>query len=203
MDPESFVTGHLWVRPESWESLFVLTIGGELDLMTADQFSREAVKALHESRGPVLLDLHDLRFIDGVGAQTLARVMHTVPTSRAIEVHGCQQTVCRVLDLLGLELERGAGCGPDHSPDEHRALSGENVPRLLGPALRAQAREARSRSQEAASYASVVMAQLATTFENLACNSCCRAHDSGRLRQLGERARGMSARYQQYASKGN
>jgi anti-anti-sigma factor len=202
IDSKSVENGYLWVRPEPWDSLFVLTIGGELDIATAEQFSRQAASALRSSRAPVLLDLHDLQFIDCAGAQALERVMGTVPPWQAVEVHGCQQAVRRVLDLLGLDLERE----PDHSGDEQWTVSGELVPGPPGQVLRAQACKAWVHSQEAAGYASAVMARLAATYENLAHNSCYRAqgneHDVGRLLGLSERASDLSARYQQHATTG-
>ncbi len=80
----------------------VVAVAGELDIATADQL----LAAMHEHlpRGPVLLDLRGLRFIDSSGVRALSRLI------RDAGAHGwtlgvgpsLSANVRQVLELTGL-----------------------------------------------------------------------------------------------------
>jgi anti-anti-sigma factor len=186
---------YLRVRAERRGNLCVLKVWGDLEAFTAGQFAAEAGKALHETPGPVLVDLSGLDFIDAAGARALAAVARSVPRWRLAGVRGCQPRVRRVLDLAGLDLA-GLTC-------EGETASGFRA--FWADELMTRAHAARSGSQEAVLRAGGAMARLAVTYARLAASWQQRARQGQtcaergreqavRLLALSEAARGLSAR---------
>jgi anti-anti-sigma factor len=87
----------------------VLQIAGELDAMAADTFAEHADAAVRSLRGPVLVYLSGLTFIDAGGARVLDAVMRTRPGGRLASVRACPRHVRRILDMLGLPLDGRPG----------------------------------------------------------------------------------------------
>jgi anti-anti-sigma factor len=192
----------VWVQSEPYEFVCALTVGGELDLTNAAQFSQQAIKALHGTHGAVLVDLSGLCFADCCGARTLAQVLSTVPPWRAVKVRGYSAPVERVLNLLGIELSRAVPVAAQIL-GSRRPLPSGRASAQQGQTLAAQARTVQAQSREVAIYASGVMARLATTYAGLAVSSRYRAErrqeDRGRLLVLSQKATELSTRYLDHA----
>lgn len=68
-----------------------------------------------------MLDLSGLAFLDCRGARALAEAARAVPVDSPVIVRSVCPRVRRVLDLLGLDLERRGG--QDHAADRvHRTV---------------------------------------------------------------------------------
>jgi anti-anti-sigma regulatory factor len=133
----------------------VLQIAGELETMAADAFAERADAAVRSLRGPVLVDLSGLTFIDARGARVLDAVIRTLPGGRPASVRACPRHVRRILDILGLPLDGGpAGRPPARRPGT--------------PGLVDDVRRARLHAGEAKLDASGTLAELADTRIRLA-----------------------------------
>jgi anti-sigma B factor antagonist len=78
----------------------VITVGGEIDLMTADAVRAAAASVFEGPPGPVIFDLADVTFIDSSGMAVLieaANLGHTVTVRRP------SPAVLLVLRATGLE----------------------------------------------------------------------------------------------------
>lgn len=84
----------------------VLAVGGELDSASADRLPGRAAPAVTPGYTQFVLDLAGLTFTDCHGARTLAALVRTVPDECAVIVRSVHPAVRRVLDLLGVSLER-------------------------------------------------------------------------------------------------
>jgi anti-anti-sigma factor len=74
-----------------------LVLGGELDVYGVERVDR-VVELAERAELPVVIDCHDLSFIDAAGVGALLRV-----TKRGGTVIGVHGRVRRVLDLVGLD----------------------------------------------------------------------------------------------------
>lgn len=83
----------------------VLTIGGELDVLTVANLAKPATAALKVQAERFVLDLSGLTFIDCCGARALATMTRAVPADCPVVVRSASPAVRRVLDLLGMNLE--------------------------------------------------------------------------------------------------
>lgn len=95
------------VRVDYRNTLYVLYITGELDTITADTFVERVVRTLG-NRGPVVVDLSGLAFVDARGARALITVIRGL-AGRLVAIRSCQLNVRRALDMLGLTLDSPAG----------------------------------------------------------------------------------------------
>ena len=79
-----------------------ISLGGELDLASADEFAGAVRAAL--ASGPVLLDLRELTFMDSAGVRALNTALREAAESeRELRVHGdMQPAVVQVLELTGM-----------------------------------------------------------------------------------------------------
>ncbi len=81
----------------------LVEVHGELDCSTVPSLEGHMDSVLHDGRGPVVLDLRELRFIDVAGLRLTVRLearaqLHGVPFSM-LEGHG---PVARVFELTGM-----------------------------------------------------------------------------------------------------
>lgn len=84
----------------------ILRVGGELDIATAPLFAAQAAAALRVPPGEFVIDLRGLEFIDVRGARALAAAARTVPAGCPVLIRCMNARVRRVLDVLGVTLER-------------------------------------------------------------------------------------------------
>jgi anti-anti-sigma factor len=84
----------------------VLSIGGELDIATAPVLAAEAAPIRGAGAERLVVDLSGLEFIDCYGIRALAAVTQTAPPGCPVVVHGAGGRVRKVLDILGVRLER-------------------------------------------------------------------------------------------------
>jgi anti-anti-sigma factor len=86
---------------------------GELDLCGVDTVEGcvEALLSMPPRPARLIVDLHELRFVDVVGVRTLVRACWRLRRIGQLEVTGIQPSVQRVLDLTGLTLSTVPGPG--------------------------------------------------------------------------------------------
>jgi anti-anti-sigma factor len=100
----------------------VLTVTGELDLVSADRLLAVAGPAVAADYDRVVLDLAGLTFADCCGARVLAALARAVPGERPVTVRSVQPAVRRVLDLIEVSLERIPGEKPVTAEDRTAKL---------------------------------------------------------------------------------
>jgi anti-anti-sigma factor len=184
---------YLWVWVERHGQATVLKVRGELDTITADRFTADAVRELIRAPGAVVVDLSFLDFLDCAGARALVKAFSAVRPGQLTVVRGIQPAVARLLDLVGLDLTPRPGPAPlVFSP--------------AGRELLAQAHATRSQSREALLEASAAMTRLAATYAELAAARERRAEQeqarARRLQNLSDTARALAARHRQRAQDG-
>jgi anti-anti-sigma factor len=83
-----------------------LIVIGELDLsgVATVEGCVDALVAVRPRPSRVMVDLHELRFVDVVGVRTLVKACWRLRRVGTLEVLGIQPSVQRVLDLAGLTL---------------------------------------------------------------------------------------------------
>jgi anti-sigma B factor antagonist len=174
----------------------VLAISGELDVITAPGFAERAARAVADTSRRLILDLSELRFIDCGGARALAAVTRAVPGDCPVLVHSARPIVRRLLDLLGLDLQRPygkTGALPVTWPDnQHPRVEADRTASEVAGRLVRQSREVWARSRrllgQSRTLAGVVAATedtVALTYAQLAERRPARAE---RLRQLSQHA---------------
>ena len=178
------------VRVEQHGVIRVLVVSGDLDLVTTAEFGQRAARVADGQAERLVLDLSGLRFMDCCGARTLAAVTRAVGDDCPVIVRAVSPAVRRVLELLGLDLERQpprASQAREHVRGTARA--GGQGPDGLGRQLQVARVRAQQVMAEARMLAGMVAAtedRLAVTFGRLAERQPDRAE---RLRQLSEDAR--------------
>ncbi len=97
--PASF-TSEAGPEPGTW----VLRASGEIDVATSPELRRE-LHQLVDRKGAIVVDLHDVTFIDssglGVLVGTLKRMRERDP-DEALVLEGLQDPVRKVFDITGL-----------------------------------------------------------------------------------------------------
>jgi anti-anti-sigma factor len=93
----------------------VLAVGGELDIATVPALTRQAAAALRHPTERLILDLSGLAFTDCTGVRALAAVTRAVPAGCPVLVRGTSRPVRRLLDLLGVTLERPGAVALDRA----------------------------------------------------------------------------------------
>jgi anti-anti-sigma factor len=104
----------------------VLTVSGDLDLSQADGFLQQAARAIHSRTERLVLDLAGVTFLDCAGARALAIATRFVPRGCPVVVRSLSPVTCRILALVGLDLERLAELSPASNPpagQRHAAVS--------------------------------------------------------------------------------
>jgi anti-sigma B factor antagonist len=87
-------------QPGSW----VLHVRGEIDVATSPELRRELHQLLDRG-GPIVVDLHDLTFIDSSGLGVLVGTLQRVRErgrGEQLVLAGLQDPVRRVFDITGL-----------------------------------------------------------------------------------------------------
>jgi anti-anti-sigma factor len=80
----------------------ILQVRGEVDLLTRDSFQRTLDRGL-ETDGDLVLDLSELRFIDGAGLRGLARTADRLDQQgRRLSLDRPSPHLRRLLTLVGL-----------------------------------------------------------------------------------------------------
>ena len=79
-----------------------IRLAGELDMSNEPELD-EVLRAAVEQGGPTLVDLSELTFIDSTGISALLRAAVALGNRGCLILHGEQDRVRRVLDLVGLE----------------------------------------------------------------------------------------------------
>lgn len=97
---------YLTVRTRRDGSACVLTVSGELDVVSAAWLLDAAAPAVAGDYQQFVLDLAELTFTDCCGARALAVLVRAVPDECALVVRSVQPTVRRLLDFTGIVLER-------------------------------------------------------------------------------------------------
>lgn len=81
----------------------IVHVRGEVDLLTRNSFERTLDRGM-ETDGDLVLDLSDLRFIDGAGLRGLARTAdHLGRQGRLLSLDGPSPHLRRLLALVGLD----------------------------------------------------------------------------------------------------
>jgi anti-anti-sigma factor len=104
---------YLRVAIERDGAVCVLRVSGELDFLTAGEFAQRARVLADVEPERLVLDLSGLVFADCCGARALAAAIRVVPGGCPVIVRSVRPMVRRLLDLLGLNLERGDEPGAD------------------------------------------------------------------------------------------
>jgi hypothetical protein len=153
----------------------VLRISGELDMISGHTLGQRADAVVEGMRGPVLVDVSGLTFIDAYGARALDAVMQTLPNGRLAALRSCPSDVRRILDILALPAGRPPA-GPDAVPEPGTTALSERV------------RRARLHGAEATLDASGTIAELIDTCIRVAGT----IERAGLIRAQGQQARAAS-----------
>lgn len=85
----------------------VLTLRGELDVLTAGCFLDRLKQAVDDQTERLVLDLAEVTFLDCAGARALAIATCTLPPSECpVILRSLSPAARRLMDLLGLDLEQ-------------------------------------------------------------------------------------------------
>ena len=85
------------------EGVVTVSLFGELDLASADTLGRDIGGALDENIGVLIVDLHNLNFIDSTGLRVLLRFKnHSEEAGRRLLIARVPGAVRRVLHVSGL-----------------------------------------------------------------------------------------------------
>jgi len=85
----------------SIERAGVIRLAGELDMSTVPELD-PVLEAAAERGGAVLVDLSDLTFMDSTGIHTFIKAARSLGGRGCLILHGEQERVGRVLDLVGI-----------------------------------------------------------------------------------------------------
>jgi anti-sigma B factor antagonist len=77
----------------------VMTVTGDLDLMSADSLRSAVTTALAGARRPLAFELSGLRFIDSAG---LAVLIEAASSAQSVELRAPSPAVRRAVELTGL-----------------------------------------------------------------------------------------------------
>lgn len=105
------------------EHIHMIAVRGEVDLATADELLARLRTLSGTRRGPILLDLSQITFIDCAGLRTLrAFEQHVATAGGSVHVAAVSLSVARLFELLALHT--GAPpipAPPDPAPGPHPA----------------------------------------------------------------------------------
>ena len=94
---------HLRVRVDDSPGRVDIHLAGELDLATVPQL-RQAMDAHARSGQTMLIDLHDIEFIDSMGLAALVRARHrAISRGAKLELVAPPETVYKVFTLTRLD----------------------------------------------------------------------------------------------------
>jgi anti-anti-sigma factor len=156
----------LTVKAEQYGPVRVVAVGGELDVVSADEFTRQAVAAIDRRAERFVVDLSGLRFIDCRGARALAAVTRMAPGHCPVVVRSLRPAVRRLLELLDLNLQRPPD--PRNLDLEFARVGADMVPDGPTKRLVRQTERARAWSEQVILQSRAVAETLASTEDNLA-----------------------------------
>ncbi|MBO0786976.1 MAG: STAS domain-containing protein [Actinobacteria bacterium] len=168
-------TDYLRATVDNDGGVCVLSVSGELDLVTLPEFADVAAAALRSRAERFVLDLSGLSFVDCRGAQALADTTRQVPPDCPVIVRSVRPAVRRVLDLMKLNLELRAPVPADRADEL-----------TLERQLLCSAQQARESSRRLAEAVAATEDRVADTLSHMASN---RPENAGRLVALSELAR--------------
>lgn len=85
----------------SIERTGVIRLAGELDMSTVPELD-QVLEAAVEHGGAVLVDLTELTFMDSTGIHAFLKTARSLQGRGCLILHGEQERVRRVLDLVGI-----------------------------------------------------------------------------------------------------
>jgi anti-sigma B factor antagonist len=175
-------TDYLKVEAGRHGVICVLTVTGELDLFTVANLAESAAAALSVPAERFVLDLSRLRFIDCGGTRALVTVTRAVPAGCPVIVRSMSPAVRRVMDLMGVNLER------------REAAPGSRAARLAleSQRLRSLAQHAIAESHTLATAVAATEDRVADTLTQLAGSSPRRAE---RLTAMSHAARAQATHF--------
>jgi len=149
----------------------VIGVSGELDSIAAPGFAQHAARAVAGTSGVLVLDLSGLGFVDCCGARALAAVTREVPDDCPVLVHSARPIVRRVLDLMGLHLQRrrgGAGAVPRTWLDSDLRAEADETARGTARQLLRQSQAIWAQSQHLMAQSRALAGAVATTKDTVA-----------------------------------
>jgi anti-sigma B factor antagonist len=82
----------------------LLSVGGEIDLLTAPSLVAAAEEPLGASPSALVLDLSQVTFCDSAGVAALVKIYHrAVQIGAELRVRGARQMVRHVLEISGVD----------------------------------------------------------------------------------------------------
>lgn len=92
------------IRVEMEGTAHVVAVRGEVDLDTARHFARELRGVSTDGRGPVVVDLCAVTFIDSTGVQVLLNLLRRLTRQRRRLTLACETpAVCRIFEITRLD----------------------------------------------------------------------------------------------------
>jgi anti-anti-sigma factor len=82
-------------------SACTLVLSGELDFLAADEFLDQALWAVDDHTGWLVLDLAGVTFIDSAGARALRLVTSFTPAGCPVTIGSISPLARRIIELLG------------------------------------------------------------------------------------------------------
>ncbi|HEX5596446.1 MAG TPA: anti-sigma factor antagonist [Micromonosporaceae bacterium] len=93
----------LTVQTEQYDSFFVLSVAGELDLATAPLLQDPVDKLLDQGRNRIVFDLTELSFCDSTGLSVFLRTKNACDeTGGVVRLAAPGRGVLRILQVSGL-----------------------------------------------------------------------------------------------------
>ena len=92
----------LHVASSGQKDLAVVTVTGDLDLVTAPQLTDEAMALVDGGANHVVIDVSGLDFCDSSGLSAFARIANRIQPGGRLALVGPQPIVRRVLEVSGL-----------------------------------------------------------------------------------------------------
>jgi anti-anti-sigma factor len=96
--------GELSIRADQQGDLVVLTVAGEIDMVTAGALVDAGSAALAGGPREVVLDFHDVSFCDSAGIAALIRIYRQATAAGGtMRVRRTQATIRHVLQISGVD----------------------------------------------------------------------------------------------------
>ena len=79
-----------------------LRLSGEIDLSNVQDLQCALEPAIHQG-GPILIDVHELTFIDSTGIHAWVEAAKALKDRGCLVIHGEQKQLSKMLDLIGVD----------------------------------------------------------------------------------------------------
>jgi len=93
---------HVAKAHPSVTSYVALRLSGEIDLGNSPDL-QSALEAAIQQEGPILIDVHELTFIDSTGIHVLVEAAKALQNHGCLVIHGEQKQLSKILDLIGVD----------------------------------------------------------------------------------------------------